>query len=100
MAELSLYLVDLLPALQVLGPDVGVVVQQRLGDGGVRGGRRAAVVQRRQVLAVPVVGARAQLQHRAHRLDIVRGHLRIQKYFNLNQKYLIIKIFLALIKIT
>ena len=91
---------DLLPALQVLGPDVGVVVQQRLGDGGVRGGRRAAVVQRRQVLAVPVVGARTQLQHRAHRLDIVRGHLRIQKYFNLNQKYLIIKIFLALIKIT
>ena len=46
------YLVHLLPALQVLGPDDSVVVEQRLGDGGVGVEGGAALVQRGQAPAV------------------------------------------------
>ena len=46
------HLVHLLPALEVLGPDHGVVMEQRLGDGGVRADCGAALVQRGQAPAV------------------------------------------------
>ena len=42
----------LLPALEILGPDHGVVMEQRLSDGGVRAHRGAALVEGGQAPAV------------------------------------------------
>ena len=49
------YLMNLLPALEVLGPDDPVVVQEGLRDHSV-GGVDDRVVQGSQALAVPVIG--------------------------------------------
>ena len=49
------HLMNLLPALEVLGPDDPVVVQEGLRHHGV-GGVDDRVVQGGQALAVPVIG--------------------------------------------
>ena len=61
---------NLLPALEVLSSRHGVVVQESLGDDGVRH-LDNGVVERGEVLAVPVVGRGPQLQHCPHGLQVV-----------------------------
>ena len=61
---------NLLPALEVLSPRHGVVVQESLGDDGVRH-LEDGVVEGGEVLAVPVVGGGPQLQHGPHGLQVV-----------------------------
>ena len=63
---------NLLPALQVLSARHSVVVQESLGDDGVRH-LGHCVVQGSQVLAVPVVGRGPQLQHCPDGLQVVGG---------------------------
>lgn len=50
--QFATHLVHLLPALEVLGSDHGVVVEQGLRDGGVGADTGAALVQGRQAPAV------------------------------------------------
>ena len=64
---------NLLPALEVLSSSHGVVVQESLGDDGVRH-LDDGVVERGEVLAVPVVGRGPQLQHCPHGLQVVGAH--------------------------
>ena len=61
---------NLLPALEVLSSRHGVVVQESLGDDGVRH-LEDGVVEGGEVLAVPVVGGGPQLQHGPHGLQVV-----------------------------
>jgi hypothetical protein len=53
--------VDLLPALQILGPDCGVIMEQHFAEHDV-GRVHDAQVERRQPLRVLVVRAGAKLQ--------------------------------------
>lgn len=55
------HLVDLLPAILISGPQLGMVVQEKLTAEGVPA-PQGAVVQGRQAAAVFIVGGSAQVQ--------------------------------------